>query len=210
MKLHRIDLIIIVTLVGLVFGIRLVRGNSTPLTLVPAKIRGNPNAPVSIVEFTDYQCPYCKKIQPTLHKLLETFPDDLRIIYKHYPLDFIHSHSRRVSEAAECAADQNQFWNFTDVIYDSTLEWGAVEDPKLLEPLLDKYALKVGLNMDAFHTCLDSGVKKDLVEKDRQEGKKLFVSGTPTLLINGTKVVISHDFEKMKSQIAKEVEKAKR
>lgn len=205
MTRSRIDLAIIFVLVGLVFGIRFVRGTPPPLELEPAKVRGNPEAPVFIVEFTDYQCPYCRKIQPTLHKILETFPNDVKIVYKHYPLDFIHSHSRRVAEASECAADQGKFWEYSDLLYETTGQWGTVEKPEMLEPLLDQYAMKSGLNLAAFHGCLDSGVKKEVVERNRMEGKKLFVSGTPTLLINGRKVVVSHDFEKLKAQIEKEL-----
>lgn len=205
MKRYRIDLAIIFLLVGLIYGIRMIRGTPLPLELEPAKVRGNPQAPVSIVEFTDFQCPYCKKIQPTLHKLLETFPNDLKLIYKHYPLDFIHSHSRRVAEAADCAGDQGKFWEYSDLLYDKTMEWGIVDKPDMLEPVLDKYALTVGLDMKVFHECIDSGAKKAVVEKNRLEGKHLFVSGTPTLILNGNKVLVSHDFDKIKAQIEKEL-----
>ncbi len=205
MKNYRIDLAIIFVLVGTVLGIRIGRGNPPPIEFEPAKIKGDPDAPLYIVEFTDYQCPYCAKIQPTLKKILETFPNDVKLVYKHYPLDFIHSHSRRVAEAAECAGDQGKFWDYSDLLYEKTRQWAVTEDAKLVEPMLDQYAMAVGLNLETFHTCLDSGVKKDVIEKNKEEGKKLFVSGTPTLLLNGKKVVVSHDFEKLKAQIEKEL-----
>jgi protein-disulfide isomerase len=203
MRKFRLDFAIILILVGFIFGTRIVRGTPPPIELEPAKVRGNANAPVFIVEFTDFQCPYCRKIQPTLLKILEAFPNDVKIVHKHYPLDFIHSHSRRLAEASECAADQGKYWEYSDLIYDKVMEWGRAEQPKDLEPFLGQYAAKAGLDLVAFQTCLDSGTKKEVVERNKQEGKRLFVSGTPTLLINGKKVLISHDFEKIKKQIQK-------
>lgn len=173
------------------------------LSIEPQKVRGNPNAQVFLVEFSDFQCPFCRKIQPVLTELETLYPDEFKVVFKHYPLDFIHSHSRRVAEAAECAGDQNKFFEFHDLLFANVREW---ENPELLEKSLLSYADRLKLNQQIFQECLDSGVKKEVVQKNKLEGKALFVSGTPTLILNGNKILTKYTPEDIKKSIIEEIE----
>jgi len=142
-----------------------------------APVTGNPDAPVTIVEFADFECPYCRQTEPDLQKLKQNFPGKVRIAYKNFPLP-AHPHAQKAAEAAFCAGEQGQFWPYHDRLY--------IQDPNQLEvPQLKEIAASLKLDTARFNKCLDSGQAAAAVNADAQEGKQLGVNGTPTFFING-------------------------
>ncbi len=146
---------------------------------------GNPNAPITVVEYSDFECPYCARTAPDVKALYEKYPDKVRVVYKHFPLSF-HKSARPVAVASVAAHEQGKFWEFHDVIFDATskrqLAGGDAD--------LEKYAKAAGLDVERFKS--DMAAKKAEYEKavtaDYTEGQRVQVRGTPTLYINGKKV----------------------
>jgi protein-disulfide isomerase len=142
-----------------------------------APVRGAANAPVTVVEFSDFECPFCKQTRPTLKQLLERYPGKLRLVYRDFPLDSIHPQARRAAEAARCAHDQEKFWEYHDVLF--------TESPRLALEDLRRYAGQLGLDVTKFDSCLSAGVHKAAVQRDLDEGNRLGITGTPAFFING-------------------------
>jgi len=142
-----------------------------------APIRGSENAPVTLVEFSDFQCPYCGRVQPTLLKVMETYPDQVKLIYKDFPLPQLHPQAPKAAEAARCAGEQDNYWDYHDAIF---------EDAKDLTPdKLKRYAADLKLDTAAFDTCLDSGKYAAAVRQDMAQGAQLGLNSTPSFFING-------------------------
>jgi protein-disulfide isomerase len=138
--------------------------------------RGIPTAPVTIVEFEDFQCPFCRKAQDTLQQVLLKYKDSVRFVHRDFPLQPLHPTSIKAHEAAHCAADQGKFWEYRDLLYKN-----APAPPEQLTA----YATQLGLNSVVFKTCLDSGKYAAAVQKDEDEGERVGVQGTPAFFING-------------------------
>lgn len=141
-----------------------------------APIRGPKVAPVTIVEYSDFHCPYCRRVQPTLLQLLAKYPTQVRLIYKHLPLDSLHPQARLFAEASWCAAEQNRFWQFHDAVYAAT---NAAMTP------LTTFAGKSGLDVAQFESCVASGKAAPIVQAQADEGARFGVNGTPGFFING-------------------------
>jgi protein-disulfide isomerase len=142
-----------------------------------APIRGAAEAPVTLVEFSDFHCPFCNRAQETLKQVLERYPGKVRLVYRDFPLDRLHPQARPAAEAARCANDQGKFWDYHDVLYANTPR-GAPDD-------LRRYAEQVGLDVPKFERCLSSGIHKAAVQRDIDEGSRLGVTGTPAFFVNG-------------------------
>ena len=142
--------------------------------------QGPAGAKVTVVEFSDFQCPYCSKALPMLKAAMDKYPNQAKLYYKHYPLSF-HQYAQKAAEAAECAKDQGKFWEMHDAMF--------ADQSKLAVADLKATAATLGLDATKFNTCLDSGTKASAVSKDAQDGSQLGVSGTPTFYINGAQVV---------------------
>jgi protein-disulfide isomerase len=140
----------------------------------PAK--GPATAPVTIVEFSDFQCPFCSQLIPTLDQVKAKYGDKVRIVFRQYPLPF-HNNAAKAAEAALCANEQGKFWELHDTMFKNQNAL-AVED-------LKKSAATLGLNADDFGKCLDSGKHAAAVQNDMKEGAAAGVSGTPAMFING-------------------------
>jgi len=147
------------------------------VTADPSRLRGNPQAPVTIVEFSDFQCPHCLAAQPTIKGLLDKYKDKVRLGYRDYPLRQIHPQAQQAAEASRCAAEQGKFWEYHDLMY--------ADQSKLDDRWLNEHAATVGLNVGVFSACLASGKFKPGVEEDLQTGVTAGVSGTPAFYING-------------------------
>ncbi len=152
-----------------------------------APIRGDRNAPVTIVEFTDFHCPFCKRVQPTLLQILEKYPGKVRLVFKDLPLDSLHPQARKVSEAASCANDQNRFWEFHDRIFE-----GA---PDASPEHLRRLATDAGLDVAAFEQCLQSGKHQARIQAGVELGSSLGITGTPAFFINGRPLSGAQPFE---------------
>ncbi len=147
------------------------------VTIDGAPIRGAANAPVTLVEFSDFHCPFCKQVQPTLTQLLARYPGNVRLAYRDFPIDSLHPQARRAAEAARCAQDQGKFWEYHDLLF--------AEAPKATPEELKGYAEKVGLDLSKFEPCLTGGTHRAAVQRDLDEGSKLGITGTPAFFING-------------------------
>lgn len=161
-----------------------------------AHIRGNKNAEITIVEFSDFQCPFCQRFHPTLQQILLDFSGDIRWVYKHFPLDSIHAQARPAAEASECAWEQkgnDGFWEFADGLFENQSRLG--------KSLYTELAQDSGLDIDKFESCVSSRKYKDKVEVDYQEGIKLGVRGTPGSFLNGQVVPGAVPYEQLKSTV---------
>ncbi|HWO41109.1 MAG TPA: thioredoxin domain-containing protein [Candidatus Eisenbacteria bacterium] len=142
-----------------------------------APFRGAPDAPVTIVEFSEFQCPFCSRVQATLKQLLERYPDKVKLVYRDFPLDGLHPNARLAAEAARCAQDQGKFWEYHDALF-SHFPQAAPED-------LKEYAAQIGLDTVKFDSCLSGRIHKATVQRDIDEGMRLGVTGTPAFFVNG-------------------------
>ena len=139
-------------------------------------IRGNPNASITLVEFSDFECPFCEKQYRTLKQLLDEYPQKIRLVYKHFPLGF-HKNAQKAAEASECAGEQDKFWEYHDKLFENQNSY-SVENFK-------KWAQGLGLKTSQFNSCLDSGKYAQKVLADAKEGQQKGVDGTPATFING-------------------------
>ena len=142
----------------------------------PARVRGNPKAPVMIVEFSDYECPYCHQAELTVKEVLAKYGDKVSLAYRDYPLTAIHSQAEIAAEGSRCALEQGRFWEYHDQLFTAS---------NLDKEALIGYARNLKLDDKQFGTCLTSGKYKAEIDKDLQEGRKAGVSGTPGFFING-------------------------
>lgn len=145
---------------------------------------GSDNAPITIVEFSDYQCPYCAKFFAlTLAQIEDNYikTGKARLVYRDFPLDF-HPQAQKAAEAAECAGDQNKYREMHDELFATQTLWSA--NPAAND-VFKQHAKKIGLNQKKFDSCLDDGTQANEVRKDLIEGASVGVSGTPGFFING-------------------------
>jgi protein-disulfide isomerase len=141
----------------------------------PAK--GPATAPITIVEFSDFQCPYCARVNPTLKQVQDRYGDKLRVVFRDFPLLQIHKDAAKAAEAAECAQDQGKFWEMHDKLFSN--------QAKLQVEALKQSAAEIGLDTASFNECLDSGKHSAEWRKDMEEGERFGVTGTPAFFING-------------------------
>jgi protein-disulfide isomerase len=146
--------------------------------IADAPVRGSVEAQVTIVEFSDFQCPFCKQAQSTLSELLDRYVGKVKLVYRDFPVDSIHRLARRAAIAARCANDQGKFWEYHDVLFS--------ESPKLGPTDLKRYARQIVLDTPKFDACMSSNQTHNMaVQNDLAEGKKLGVTSTPAFFING-------------------------
>ena len=143
-------------------------------------IRGNADAPVTLEEFGDFQCPPCGNFAGFAEELLKQYDSRLRIVFRNFPL-LVHEHAREAALAAEAAGFQGKFWEMHDTLYREQLAWS--KDPNARE-LFESYAGTLGLNMDQFKKDMDSDKVKQKVDSDRALGDSLGIKVTPMLFIN--------------------------
>ena len=148
---------------------------------------GAANAPVTIVEFSDFQCPYCRQVAPTLKQIRDKYGDKVRVVWKDYPLTQIHPQAFKAGEAGHCAAEQGKFWEYHDRLF---------ANQEALQPGdLKKYAADLGLDTAKFDACLDSAKFGDRVREGVVQGTRLGVDSTPTMYVNGRLVSGAQPFE---------------
>ncbi|MFL5444824.1 MAG: thioredoxin domain-containing protein [Myxococcales bacterium] len=173
---------------------------SLPRVEVAAKgpSRGPDNAPVTIVEFSDFQCPYCGRAFPTVEKLMKDYDGKVRLVFRHFPLSF-HPNAEKAAEAAACAQDQGKFWPMHDKMFTNQQRL-AVED-------LKSFAKDLGLDQGKFDKCLDSGEKAAMVSADEKDGEQAGVSGTPAFFINGIFINGAVPYEQFKDAVDRELKR---
>lgn len=147
-------------------------------------IKGNKNARYQLIEYSDLECPFCKKFHPDAQKILQNYSGNLSWVYRHFPLDQIHSKARKEAEAAECAAEQggnDAFWKFVDKVFEVTPGNNGLDAAEL-----PKIATLVGLDGTKLQSCVDSGKMAQKVEAQYQSGIKIGIAGTPSSVLLDT------------------------
>jgi protein-disulfide isomerase len=148
---------------------------SADINIAKAYMRGSQDAPVVFVEFADYECPYCQKVNPQIQQLKKEYGDKVALVFKDFPLPMHHS-AEKAAEAARCAGEQGKFWEYHDVLFYS----------KLLDvDALKEHARVLKLDGEKFDNCLDSGSQAAAVKLDLDEAKSLGLTGTPSFFVNG-------------------------
>lgn len=150
-------------------------------------VRGPGTALVTLVEFSDYQCPFCGRVIPTLKRLRDTYGERLRIVWKDYPLSDIHPQAQKAAEAAWCAGEQGKYWEFHDRLFANQATLGMDG--------LKQHATAVGLEPIGFTSCMESGRYATRVKDGAELGRDLGVDSTPTAFINGRRLTGAHPYE---------------
>lgn len=161
------------------------------------RIRGNSDAPVTIVEFSDFHCPFCKRVQPTLNELLSRYDGKVRLVFRDFPLNNLHPQARAAAEAANCAGDQSKFWEYHDLLF--------AQAPRASSDDLKDYARTVGLNTEKFDNCIFQRTHHDAVQRDIDEATRVGMTGTPGFFINGRFVNGAQPLEKFVQIINEEL-----
>jgi protein-disulfide isomerase len=139
-------------------------------------VRGNASAPIEIIEFSDFECPFCQRATPTVMQVLSTYGDRVRLVYRHYPLSN-HPNARPAAEASACAAAQDKFWPYHDRLFESPNKLGADD--------LKRHAAELGLDAAKFNACVDARTFQEQVDADIAAANEAGISGTPLFLVNG-------------------------
>ena len=164
-----------------------------------AHTKGPADAPVTIIEVSDFQCPFCSRVNPTMKKIMDTYKDKVRIAFKHNPLSF-HKDALGAAEAAEAAGAQGKFWEMHDKLF--------ANQKALKRPELDKYAQEIGLNMAKFKADMDGNTFKAQILNDQKTSNRLGARGTPAFFVNGWKLSGAKPFSAFKEKIDEELKEA--
>jgi protein-disulfide isomerase len=155
---------------------------------------GPENAPVTIIEFSDFQCPYCARFQSqTLPQILSNYGDRVLFVYRDFPLTSLHQYALKAAEAADCANEQGAFWKYHDLLFQNQ---SALDDASL-----KGYAASLGLDTTVFNQCLDTDKYQSEVQKDEQDGITAGVQGTPSFFVNGMLLTGAQPYSVFQAQI---------
>ena len=162
--------------------------NNTPNTtldipVVPTEhTKGSEYAPITLVEYSDFQCPACASTYPLLKQVVKNYPDDVRVVYRHFPLRQIHPQAQLAGQAAEAAAIQGKFWEMHDVLFNTQDQWA--NNPNAEQFFID-LAGSLGLDTEQFSADMNSKEARDAVNKDYASGAAANIPGTPSIFLNG-------------------------
>lgn len=193
---------VIVAIVAVLIGVSQYKSANKP-TPTEALIRseshtkGPEDAKATLVEFGDYQCPACASAEPMLNQLMSEYPNDLRFVFRNFPLVSIHPNATPAAEAAEAAAEQGKFWEMHDLIYEQQNVWASMSNPS---EQFKSYAKQLGLDESKFNQDRSNPEVTSRVTKDFNDGGTLGVNATPTFFLNGKKVEDA-SYESLKQQI---------
>jgi protein-disulfide isomerase len=158
-----------------------------PLLVAPeTRTTGTPNAKVVIVEFSDFQCPVCARVDPSIHGLLDRYKSHVRFSYKYYPLMQIHKNAMPSARAAECAARQNRFWPYHDRLFQMQISWASLPDPTTS---FMSIANDIGLDLTRFGVCYAEPATLVPIERDIREARRRQVRATPTFFVDEDRLV---------------------
>ena len=175
-----------------------------PILAAPqARQIGDPKAKVVIVEYSDFQCPSCAMVDPTVHKLLELYQGKIRLIYKYYPLTMIHKNAMSSAHAAECAARQEKFWPYHDRLFQTQAAWAPLADPTTSYMAI---AQETELDVPDFAACIADPSRRQIIEIEAKEAQAHEVNSTPTFFIGDERIV----GQQMVTDGARAIEKALR
>ena len=166
--------------------------------------KGNPEAQITLIEYSDFQCPACATYYPMLQRLVEEMGDQIKFIYRHFPLSSIHPQADLAAQASEAAGVQGYFWEMHDLLFEKQSEWSGQKNAK---DIFIGYARELGLDIELFSADIDSRAVKKIVSDDKISGNQAFVSGTPTLFLNGEKINNPRSYDQLRQLIQNELEK---
>jgi protein-disulfide isomerase len=161
-----------------------------------APMKGNAAARIALIEFVDYECPHCKRVQPVMRQALDEFKNDVRLYFKHYPLG-THTNARLAAEGAVAAQKQGKFWPFNDGV------WAKSEG--LTPAVLEQIAKDAGLDVEKWRKDLESEEVRQRVQKDRADGEAVSIQATPTIYLNGREYTDTRDIDSLKDWISEEL-----
>lgn len=167
-------------------------------------VKGDREAEVTLIEYSDLQCPACGAYYPVVKQLTDEFVQSALFVYRHFPLRQIHFNAQISAQAAEAAGLQGKFWEMHDLLFENQTTWAEEKEPRVL---FEEYAKKLGLNSDQFRQDLDSDKVRNEVEKDYQSGLNAGVNATPTFFLNNNKIQNPASLEEFRSIIQKEIGK---
>lgn len=169
-------------------------------------VLGPESAKVTLTEYSDLQCPACASYAPIIKQLSSDFPDDLKIVYVHFPLVSIHKNTLPAAYAAEAAGKQGKFWDMINILFSRQSEWERLSDPR---PSFQSYAQTLGLNADQFITDSSSDEAKNTVAAQLKSAEDLGLSSTPTFYLNEEKLSNPGSYEEFKKLIEEAIAKAR-
>jgi protein-disulfide isomerase len=162
--------------------------------------KGNNNAPVTLIEYSDFQCPACASYYPLVKELHEEFGDNLKIVYRHYPLTQIHPYAQPAAHAAEAAGRQGKFWEMHDKLFDNQRGWASATATQVDETFLS-YAEDLGLDLTQFENDMSASKTTDAVAADRAAGNRTGVRGTPTFVLQGEVIDNPQSYDQFRNLI---------
>lgn len=188
LRLAGIGLAVVAVIAGLIWIGEKQDGANQPLPIdgqvsAADHIQGPDTAQLTLIEYADFQCPTCAAYAPVLERLTAEYPDDLRVVYRYFPLNSIHPNAALAAQAAEAAHLQGKFWDMHDILFGRQDEWSRLANPK--QTFVD-YAAELELDAVQFETDLTSKTVKDRVNADLDSALAANLSGTPTFYLNGT------------------------
>lgn len=148
-------------------------------------VRGPESAKVTIVEFSDFQCPACRAVQPLVKGVVDQFPEDVRLIYRHFPLLDIHPNAMLAAQASEVAADEGKFWEMHDLLFANQDQWSSIRNQDELINTFGDYAQQIQIDKQLLVEKIQSDEIRDRVTRDMALGTQLRVNATPTIYVNG-------------------------
>ncbi len=193
---------VILVSVGAMLSVKYVldKNRDHMIRMKTSRVKGNPNAPIKIVEFIDFQCPACATGAKMIKEKMEIYPDQIFLEMKYYPLA-MHQHAFTSSYYAECALRQGKFWEFQDLLIGRQIMWSNLPEVKTV---FDDMAKEVGLKQDKLEACLQDEKIKETVMKTREEGDLLGVKSTPSYFVNDKLIVGSNNLKSELKSLLKE------
>ncbi|KXK00831.1 MAG: Disulfide bond formation protein D precursor [Parcubacteria bacterium OLB19] len=163
-------------------------------------VKGNPDATVTLVEYSDFQCPACAAAQPVVKDIMNEFGNEIKFEYKHFPLP-MHPLAEPAARAAEAAGQQGKFFEFHDMLFEKQKTWSNSPNPTAL---FVQYAEELGLDVQKFRQHMNASLLSDRISADKKDGEKLGITGTPTFFLNGEKMQMT-SYNDFYEQIARAV-----
>ena len=206
--------IVIVVAVVVLLGFLLSSGNSSSVASnfsisaisTGDHVKGNKDAKVVLIEYSDFQCPACRSYYPILRQITQEYGDRIALVYRHFPLKTIHLNADFSARASEAANKQGKFWEMHDLLFEKQTEWESVSD---ILPVFSNYAKLLGLDTVQFEKDFKSNEVKDFVNSQRVSGNTFKVAGTPTFFLNGEKLENPRSIDEFKKLLNEALSKNK-
>jgi len=197
--------VVIAAVVGLIiFLVRDDDGGALGVDVIETDwIRGSAEASVTLVEYSDFECPACAQFQPTVKGVVDELGDKIQFVYRHFPISQSHKQAQLAALAAEAAGRQGKFWEMHDAIFERQGEWAGGEDAR---DIFGRYAQELELDMTRFDNDIEDNELRDKVEEHKSSGVRSGVSGTPTFFLNGERMKGYNTHDEFKNSIIGAVE----